>query len=357
MTTATPTPIIPAIFGAGAVGTFVGTWLCEAGFPTRLLGRDWLRDAADAVEATRHDGTRATLGEVGRVVTDPNALEDANVCFVCVKSDDTRSVARTLRSTLRPGALVVSLQNGRSNPAVLEEQLGDRHTVAAGVVGFNVRRIDDVSFTETVAGALHLPDAHPALRVIGQQLREVGFDVVLHPDMQTVVDGKLLLNTNNGVSAASGLSVAELMRDADARWLFSACLREGLDVFAAGGRCAAKLAAMSPETMSRFLRLPNFIVRPLLRFGSVDEEAVTSTLGDLRRGRSTEIDHLNGEIVALGRQWGVPTPVNTALVEQVHAHEQTNAAGNAISYVPAKVLRRRCEAAANARPSTAATPS
>jgi 2-dehydropantoate 2-reductase len=41
-------------------------------------------------------------------------------------------------------------------------------------------------------------------------------------------------------------------------------------------------------------------------------------LQDLERGRATEIDFLNGHVVALGRRLGVPTPVNAAIVETVH---------------------------------------
>jgi 2-dehydropantoate 2-reductase len=42
-----------------------------------------------------------------------------------------------------------------------------------------------------------------------------------------------------------------------------------------------------------------------------------SMLQDFERGRITEIDFINGYVVNLGRQFGVPTPANTAVVEAV----------------------------------------
>jgi 2-dehydropantoate 2-reductase len=64
-----------------------------------------------------------------------------------------------------------------------------------------------------------------------------------------------------------------------------------------------------------------------------------STLQSLRRGRPTEIDYLNGEVVALGRRVDVPTPVNIAIVELVHQVERTG------RFLPTDEIRRVIESA------------
>ena len=48
-----------------------------------------------------------------------------------------------------------------------------------------------------------------------------------------------------------------------------------------------------------------------------------STLQSIKRGKNTEIDYLNGEIVKLGKKNGIPTPVNSLIVELVHQTETT----------------------------------
>ncbi|HWE28412.1 MAG TPA: ketopantoate reductase C-terminal domain-containing protein, partial [Polyangia bacterium] len=54
---------------------------------------------------------------------------------------------------------------------------------------------------------------------------------------------------------------------------------------------------------------------------NVDPSARSSMWEDLQRGRPTEVDLLNGEIVALGRQYAIETPFNARLVKLVKSYE------------------------------------
>jgi hypothetical protein len=75
----------------------------------------------------------------------------------------------------------------------------------------------------------------------------------------------------------------------------------------------------------------------------VDEEADTSTMQDLRRGRATEIDRLNGAIASLGRDHGIPTPANAVVTRVVHEHEKAIAEGRTPNWRSSAQLRLRCE--------------
>ena len=46
-----------------------------------------------------------------------------------------------------------------------------------------------------------------------------------------------------------------------------------------------------------------------------------STLQDLRNGKKTEIEALNGAIVRFGREAGIPTTVNWVMTQLIHAKE------------------------------------
>ncbi|MGO2113302.1 MAG: ketopantoate reductase family protein, partial [Pseudoclavibacter sp.] len=70
-------------------------------------------------------------------------------------------------------------------------------------------------------------------------------------------------------------------------------------------------------------------------FGSAPNYA--STLQSIRRGQQTEIDELNGRVAALGREYGVPTPVNRILTALVHRVERTG------EYLSPSVLARLVE--------------
>ena len=99
---------------------------------------------------------------------------------------------------------------------------------------------------------------------------------------------------------------------------------------AGAGRCGDPTGAgraHAPEARAPHPALPTPLFRllaaPLIR---IDPEARSSKADDLRRGRPTEIDDNNGEVVALGESVGVPTPVNRCLVAQVRAAEAARAA-------------------------------
>jgi 2-dehydropantoate 2-reductase len=72
--------------------------------------------------------------------------------------------------------------------------------------------------------------------------------------------------------------------------------------------------------------MPLPIATRVLRLSSLSlgrSPALGSTLQSIRRGEKTEIDYLNGEVVALGKRIGRPTPYNSAVVDLVHQVEAT----------------------------------
>ena len=69
----------------------------------------------------------------------------------------------------------------------------------------------------------------------------------------------------------------------------------------------------------------------------IDPEARSSMWEDLQRGRRTEVDLLNGEIVRLGAQLDVPTPINQRIVDLVKEAETRGGAPS----LPADELSRR----------------
>ncbi|MEQ8826952.1 MAG: ketopantoate reductase C-terminal domain-containing protein, partial [Parvibaculum sp.] len=80
----------------------------------------------------------------------------------------------------------------------------------------------------------------------------------------------------------------------------------------------AKIGRVSPGLIPVILRLPDFLFTRIA--GSmlkIDEDARSSMAEDLEQIREPEIDYLNGEIVRLGEEFGVPTPVNSSIVATV----------------------------------------
>lgn len=144
-------PLKLGVFGAGAIGGYLGLRLAAGGAEVVLHGRQWLVDVADELCAFDLEGKR--LAPSVRVVSDARALSEVDVCLVTVKSAQTLGAAEELREVLRPGALVVSFQNGLRNAERLRQTLREQ-TIVPGMVSFNVVIEGDKCFRQATSGPL-----------------------------------------------------------------------------------------------------------------------------------------------------------------------------------------------------------
>lgn len=334
------------IHGAGAIGGYVGVKLSSAGLPVVMIARKSLVDAADELECTDVRGRVARPARDLEVTEDVRALRAVDLCLVSVKCVDTEAAARALDGVLPAGCAVVSLQNGLGSAATLRDVLGRGREVAGGVVGFNVYREGAGRFRQATSGAI-LVGRTARSGELARALESVGERAEVRDDIEDVMAGKLLLNLNNGVCAATGLGIAASLRDRDARWVFARCIDEGLRVLAAAGLRPARVAPLGPRAIARLMSLPDAVVHRMARLLiRVDEQARSSTLQDLERGHRTEIDELNGAIARLAERTGRPAPANRVVTERVRELERAAAAGEPLRHVSARALREAVERAA-----------
>ncbi|HEX6838881.1 MAG TPA: ketopantoate reductase C-terminal domain-containing protein, partial [Polyangia bacterium] len=110
------------------------------------------------------------------------------------------------------------------------------------------------------------------------------------------------------------------------RRVMAACVREGLAVLRAAKIKPWLDAPLPPSWLPSLLELPDAIFARVARsLVAVDPNARSSMWEDLQRGRKTEVDLLNGEIVRLGAQLDVPTPINQRIVDLVKEAEHRGA--------------------------------
>ncbi len=306
------------VLGAGAIGCYVGGRLRAAGFPVVLLGRAAL--AAEVVPRglllSDYRGWERRVNLP--VATEITALADCDVVLVTVKGGDTARAAAQLLPVLRPDALVVSLQNGVNNPDVLRSVLPDRQVVA-GMVPFNVLRSAGAHFHQGTSGRLAVADVAGIAPLVAA-LTRCGLPVSTHANLRGVLWGKLLINLSNAVNALAGVPIKQMISTRDYRAVMAACVREGLAAVTAAGIRPELDVVLPPRLLPWVLKLPDalftLVARPMIQ---VDAQARSSMWDDLERGRTTEIDSLNGEVVRLASQVGTAAPVNATIVELVKA--------------------------------------
>ncbi|MQY27976.1 2-dehydropantoate 2-reductase [Nocardia aurantia] len=317
------------VFGAGSIGIFVGGKLAAAGAEITFVGRPRLLDeiTVSGLRLSDLDGgdDRVASGAFRAVPTldsgAPAPADTADLVLVTVKSGQTADAARELADRVRPGTVVLSLQNGIGNDAVLRERLPSC-VVLAGMVMFNVVHHGHGHFHRGTDGGLAVAD-DPALDRFAPLFRRAGLPLDRHSDLLPVQWAKLLLNLNNPINALSGRSLREELAHRDYRRCLALAQLEALTAMRAARIRPARLTLLPPRVLARLLTVPDGLFRRVA--GSVlavDPMARSSMADDLALGRPTEIAWLSGEIVGLGAMVGVPTPVNSRLTELIAAAER-----------------------------------
>jgi len=332
-----------AVVGAGAVGCYYGGMLARAGVPVTLIGRP------SHVVAMRRDGLRLTTAAFDEHIrvdasTEVAAAAGAALVLVCVKSTDTEATGAELAPQLATGACVLSLQNGVDNaprlaavlgrpvaPAVVyvaTEMAGPGHVRHLGrgelVIQSDIGVASATDFADTAdvaanaaaaasdaaRSSVSLEDAGLASADVVALFARGGVPVELSDNVVGALWGKLLLNCGyNAISAITDTpygrmvtlpGIAQTVHDAVAE-------------------CLAVAAALR-------VTIPGDVWASVERIAATMPGQVSSTCQDLRRGKPTEIDHLNGYIVRQAERLGIAVPLNRALHALVKALEAKTAA-------------------------------
>ena len=314
-----------AVLGAGSVGCFIGGAWQAKGLSVSFIGRPRTANAiaANGLELTDQDGwsTRFSPKKV-RFATQPDALAKASIILLTVKSGATAAAAREIAANAKPGAIVVSFQNGVANFDLLERELGDRFVVMRGIVAFNVADLGHGHFHKGVAGTLWAED-NAATRALAERIGEGPAALRLSDDMAGLAWGKLLVNLNNAVNALSGRTLAEQLRERDYRAVVAASQREGLAILRRAGIRPAKVGPLPPWLLPRVMAAPDWLfANVFMKSWKIDAKARSSMADDLAQGRRTEIDQLNGELVRLAETAGMDAPINRRIVDLIRKAER-----------------------------------
>ncbi|WP_431275163.1 ketopantoate reductase family protein [Variovorax ureilyticus] len=295
-----------AVMGAGAVGCYYGGMLARAGHAVTLIGRPL------HVEAIRRDGllldTRSFKEQVQLdASTEVSAVRGADLVLFCVKSTDTEIAADEMKPHLKPGAVVLTLQNGVDNAERLQSRLSQ--VVAPAVVYVATEMAGPGHVKHHGRGELVIaPTA--ASDGIAKTFAEAGIPTQVSDNVIGALWMKLILNcAYNALSAISQLPYGRVVPGEGVEGVMRDVVQECVAVAQAGG-----------------VRLPGDAWQAVAGLVQTMPTQYSSTAQDLARGKRTEIDHLNGYVMRKGESLGVPVPVNRTLFALVKLIEERRAA-------------------------------
>ncbi len=287
------------------MGTLFGYHLAACGDVTML------DDNPAVAQVVERDGLRVNDRPPRNVAVAHGAkdLYGSQLLFLFVKAVDTLRALRAFAGELDPAAPVVSLQNGVGNEEAIKTALGgavpvvlgitteSSHTIAAG----HVRSSEEGN---TIVGSA---TASPTTsRGVADLLVRSGLRASAVYDIRPHLWGKLVANASvNALSALLDCNAGEILTDPNAARIAEALADETAEV-------AAALKISLP-----FVN-PWQYVSDVIALGA---DAKSSMAYDLESGHPSEIDHINGAVVAFGRRTSTPTPYNDAMLRLIKARE------------------------------------
>lgn len=303
------------VHGAGGVGGVIGARLFQHGHDVVLVAR------GDHGEAIQRHGLRVESPDDAVTLPVPCvtsaadvAWQDGDVVLLAVQSQHTASALAALPA----GVPVVCVQNGVENERVALRSFDDVYGVCVMLPA--TRLVPGVvqASSSPVTGILDV-GRYPAgvdarAEAIADAFASSSFMAEPRPDIMRWKYAKLLMNLGNAIEAVCGPAARTGPLAGMARDEGVACLEAAGIEFVSEEEDAAR-------------RGDSVRLRPIAgarRQGGSTWQALT-------RSGSVETDYLNGEIVLLGRTFGVPTPVNAALQQEARRLAAEGAAPGAVS--------------------------
>ena len=297
------------VMGSGGVGGYFGARLAANGADVTFIAR------GEHLAAMRRDGLKVlsangdlTVKPV-KATDDPASVGHADLVMIAVKLWSTADAARTIAPTMGPNSAVVSWQNGVVAEDILiklygkERVIGGVSNIAAlieapGVIRHN-GAMARLIFAELNGKRSKRIDAFAAL------CKQANIDHVVSDDIDRAIWQKFIfLASFSGMTCATRLSIGPIRTDPETRAMLKAALGEVVAIGRAKG-----------------VSLPDDQVEQSLTWAdNLPPSMIASMLGDLNRGNRLELPWLSGNVVKLGEELGVATPIHKFIFTVLKLH-------------------------------------
>ena len=311
-----------AIVGAGAVGSLLGGLLAHAGHRVTLIGR------SEHIRAIKKEGLHINGASGSFTVECPAAeslMSPPDIIILAVKMQDLESACRTIAPLVK-NVPVMTLQNGIGSDALAGSILG-KEKIVGGVVLFNAQYSTPGHVTHGSEGALmvgNVPGADEKHLQTVSELLDGIVPVRVSDNFAGIRWTKLFINLiGNSFDALTGIPLGTCMQSRGVSKAAVYVLREAYTITQKTGVTLGSLPGIPAAAFTSVIAMPVPVASRSLRQITKKFTTVSSTLQSLRRGKPTEIDYLNGEIVRFGKKLNIPTPCNTKVVELIKEIEKT----------------------------------
>jgi 2-dehydropantoate 2-reductase len=299
-----------AAMAAGGVGGYYGARLAAAGHDVFFIARGAHKAAIEKNGLVVESVNGNVHVEKANVTDDPATIGPVDVVLFAVKLWDTEKAAEACRPLLGPNTRVITMQNGVDSYERIAPIVGAQRAVPG--VTYVVTVIDrpgvirqDSKFQSIICGP-HDGRADAPLEAFVAAAKAAKIEITLSDNIERDRWHKFIfLSATSGATAVTRQTMGPILADPDTRRMFHDIMRETLKVGQAKG---VKLADDFADERLAFADK------------SVPASMKASMANDLDRGNRLELDWLAGTVSRMGRELGVPTPVNDTIYAALKLH-------------------------------------
>lgn len=288
-----------AVMGTGSLGGRYGGALVMAGHDVTFIARSQL-------ETIKNEGLKLDAQALGRILTPeargklppgtvtlqvqvtdkPAEVGPVDLLLFCVKTYDLDAAAEQARPLVGPHTTVLPVQNGIQ----IEEKLGSyfgEHAVIGGVQYPNRITFGEMSGRES-----------QRTRELDDVFQRAGITSELRDNIQRDLWEKFIgVCATGGILATVRLPFGPALSCPETKALFEGVMDEAFSIVQAMGVAVSE----------------NFVHNMMANFEGIPPNIKSSQLEDIEAGRRLELEDLNGAVVRLGKEFGIPTPLNFAV--------------------------------------------
>ena len=279
------------ILGAGAIGSSYGAFLSRKNDVTLIGNKDHV-DAVNLGGLTLSGGLQERF--LIKAETKIKDIAKKTLVLLTTKAHDSARAIREIKDLLKNDTVILILQNGLRNKELVRAIAGEEVEVVRGMVKIAAEFLEPGRITfwngETI-----LEHTETGER-IATLFNQSGLKARVSNEMDKEIWKKLVFNcVVNPLTAILQVRDNEIAVESLER-LRHRIVEECLEI----GRCEG--IAFQPN-------LKESIDKHISKLTNL-----SSMCQDIMKGKRTEIDFLNGEIVELGKKHNVPTPINEAMI-------------------------------------------
>jgi 2-dehydropantoate 2-reductase len=343
------------VFGAGAIGTYIGGSLVLAGHQVVFVEQPKvvadLRERGLRLDLTIDERrkTRDAFVIDARSFVIAAGLEEAlkfgpfDAAVFALKSFDTASALEGMMPFAEKLPPMLCLSNGVENERAIARAFGADKVIYGTVTTAIGRRGAGDIVLEKLRG-VGIAAGHPLSEKLVAAFDKAFLKCRLYPDAHSMKWSKMLTNLiANPTSAILDMTAADVFANKDLYKLEIDMLSECLAVMEAQNLKVYDLPGTPVKALAFATKLPLWLSKPLLgrAAGSGRGAKMPSFHIDLHSGRGqSEVEYLHGAVVREGMQRGVPTPVNELLTNTLLALTKKEIPLDEYAHQPEKLLAK-----------------